>query len=82
MAQNWEKILLKIFLKKLQFTYPYAFKEKHSALRREHPALQKMKFFYFSIFLGHFCPPESESGSTTLDKTIISSLFFTAKLST
>jgi hypothetical protein len=30
--------------------------EKPSALKRGHPALQKMKFFNFiSIFVGHFC---------------------------
>jgi hypothetical protein len=32
-----------------------------SALKREHP-LQKMKFInFFSIFVGHFCPPGSGS---------------------
>jgi hypothetical protein len=31
--------------------------EKPSALKREHPALQKMKFLYFFMFVGHFCPP-------------------------
>jgi hypothetical protein len=38
--------------------------EKPSALKREHPALQNMKFLNFFIFLGHFCPPGS--GSTGL----------------
>jgi hypothetical protein len=38
--------------------------EKPSALKREHPALQKMKIsVLFSIFLGHFCPPGSGSES-------------------
>ncbi len=42
--------------------------EKPSALEREHPALQKIKFInFFSIFAGHFAPtdpdPDSESGS-------------------
>jgi hypothetical protein len=47
--------------------------EKPSALNREHPALPNMKFLnFFSIFVGHFCPPGSgstdliESGSETL----------------
>jgi hypothetical protein len=30
-----------------------------SALKREHPALQKMKFIKFSIFVGNVCPTES-----------------------
>ncbi len=38
--------------------------EKPSALKREHPALRKMKVRYqlFSMFVGHFCPSGSESG--------------------
>ncbi len=33
-----------------------------SALKREHPTLQNMIFLNFSsTFVGHFCPPESES---------------------
>jgi hypothetical protein len=44
--------------------------EKPSALKREHPALQNMKFF-FSIFVGNFFAlldpdPDSKSGSTDL----------------
>jgi hypothetical protein len=36
--------------------------EKPSALKREHTALQKLKFFkLFSTFVGHFCPPGSNS---------------------
>jgi hypothetical protein len=35
--------------------------EKISALKREHPALQKMKFINFFYFFGHFCPPGSGS---------------------
>jgi hypothetical protein len=45
--------------------------KKPSALKKDHPTLQNMKFFNFSTFVGHFCPPgdpdpdsESESGST------------------
>jgi hypothetical protein len=31
---------------------------KGRPIKREHPALQKMKFRnFFSIFVGHFCPP-------------------------
>ncbi len=38
--------------------------EKPLAFKIEHPALQKIKFInFFSIFMGHFCPPVSESGS-------------------
>jgi hypothetical protein len=40
-----------------------------SALKREHPALQNMKFLHFSVFVGHFFPSESGSdgsGSETL----------------
>jgi hypothetical protein len=39
--------------------------KKPSALKREHPALQNMKFLKFVLlFVGHFCPPGSGSGST------------------
>jgi hypothetical protein len=38
--------------------------EKPSALKREHTALQSLKFLPF--FVGHFCPPGSGSGSETL----------------
>ncbi len=37
--------------------------EKTSALKKEHPALQKLKFIKFSMFVGHFCRPGSRSGS-------------------
>ena len=40
--------------------------EKPSALKREHPALRKMKFLNLIFFVGHFCPPGSGSGSTDL----------------
>jgi hypothetical protein len=37
---------------------------KPLALKRERPALTKLKFInFFSIFVGHFCPLESGSGS-------------------
>ncbi len=36
--------------------------EKTSALRREHPALQKIEFIYFSMFVGHFFRPGSGNG--------------------
>jgi hypothetical protein len=39
--------------------------KKPSALKREHPALQNMKFLnFFSTFVGNFCPPGSGSEST------------------
>jgi hypothetical protein len=48
--------------------------EKPLALKRGHPALQKMKFITFSYVCGSLCPPRSgygsrgpiESGYTTL----------------
>jgi hypothetical protein len=37
--------------------------KKLSAHKREHPALQKVKFLSFLWYLvGHFCPPGSGSG--------------------
>jgi hypothetical protein len=36
--------------------------KKPSALKREHPALQNMKFLNFSTLVGHFCPPRSGFG--------------------
>jgi hypothetical protein len=50
----------------LQYTYLYIsikdvskLQKKPSALKREHPALQNMKYL---IFVDHFCPPGSGSG--------------------
>jgi hypothetical protein len=41
--------------------------KKPSELKREHPALQNIKFLNFVfIFVGHFCPPGSGYGSTDL----------------
>jgi hypothetical protein len=37
---------------------------KHSALKRQHLALENMKFLYCFLFCGSFCPPESGSGSS------------------
>jgi hypothetical protein len=40
-----------------------SYRRRRSALKREHPALQKRKFInIFSIFVGNFCPPGSGSG--------------------
>ncbi len=68
-------LMTKIKGKKLQlkiFIYPWfprpplrtsKLKEKPSALKREHPALQKIKFINFFLFLWViFCPPGSGSG--------------------
>ncbi len=41
-------------------------KEKPSALKREHPALQNMNFLNFFYFVGHFCSPGSGSKSADL----------------
>jgi hypothetical protein len=52
------------FDKKFQFTYTPASKleEKPSALKREHTALQKMKFMNFFYFVcDNFCLAESGS---------------------
>ncbi len=35
--------------------------EKSSALKREHPELENLKFLPFFIYVGHFCPPRSVS---------------------
>jgi hypothetical protein len=35
--------------------------EKPSAIKRENLALQNMICSLYSIFVGHFCPPESRS---------------------
>jgi len=43
--------------------------KKPSAVKREHPALKNMKFLIFSIFVGHFCPPGSGSGSMDLTES-------------
>ncbi len=51
----------------LQFTYPQAkLQKKPSDLKREHTALQNMKFF--PTFRGHFCPPGSGSGNGPTDQ--------------
>jgi hypothetical protein len=45
--------------------------KKPAALTGEHPALKNMKFhFFLSIFLGHFCPPGSESGYGSGSETL------------
>jgi hypothetical protein len=69
-----EKIL-KFVKEKLQLILRASkLQEKSSALKREHPALQNMKFLDF-FFVGHFSPfwiliririPDSESGSTDM----------------
>jgi len=42
-----------------------------SALIREHPALKKWNLLTFYIFVGHFCPPESGYGTTTLSGSFV-----------
>jgi len=66
MTKNWKlyswKKKKKILDQKLQFTYPYAsyktskLQKKPSALKREHPALQNVKFLNFFYFWGSFLP--------------------------
>jgi len=69
MAKNWRKKTAKIFFfsffdHKFQFTYPYVsskdvqvtVEEKPSALKKEHPALQKMKFINCFLFFWAILP--------------------------
>jgi hypothetical protein len=78
--QKWKKIKLKFFffffqIKNSKNRFPYRtdkLQEKPPALRREHPALQKMKFIHCFLFFRAIFPlldpdPDCESGSTTLD---------------
>jgi len=69
MTKTWKKQLKNIFffiIKICNLLIPKPPKwtsklqEKPSALKREHPALQKITFInFFSIFVGRFCPPRS-----------------------
>jgi hypothetical protein len=75
MNKNWINSKLKIlylnfFIKNCYLLIPRPplrmskLQEKPSALKREHPALQTMKFpDLFYIFVGHLFPPGSGSGS-------------------
>jgi hypothetical protein len=50
--------------------------KKPSALKREHQALQNMKFLnFFSTFVGNFCPPGSGSG-IRIRNTAINNLMY------
>ncbi len=50
--KNTAEYFFYLFDQKLQFTYVQAIgEEKSSALKREHPALQKMKFIDFFLCL-------------------------------
>jgi hypothetical protein len=49
MTKNWKNFTAD-FDQKLQFPYPKGFHEGET-LKREHPALQSMKFLYFFPFL-------------------------------
>ncbi len=78
LTKNVKKLQLKIFFfyQKLQFTYPWAskFQKKPSALKREHPALQNMKFLQFFVLLWVIFAlldpdPDSEYGSGSTDLT-------------
>ncbi len=70
-SYSWKK--LKNFLyQKLQSTYPWMTckLQNPSALKRERPQLQNMKFFYsFSYFLGKLCPPGSYSSRPNSTRT-------------
>ncbi len=79
----WSKIPINLSLGLQKGSLSY--RRSHQPSKKEHPALQNMKFrnlFTFSVFLGPFCPPGSGSsnpnyfnsdpcgsGSETLDLT-------------
>jgi hypothetical protein len=53
--------------------------EKRLALKREHPAFQKIKFINYLFAVGHFYPPRSGSGSglrIRIHSTVSSIIFF------
>jgi hypothetical protein len=61
------------FVQKLQFTCTeasiknvYATEEAFSSPKK---TSSNMKFLFFAIFVGHFCPPGSEYGSTDVIKS-------------
>ncbi len=56
------KNLKKILERNQNYNLPFP-----SALKREHPELQNMKFHIFYIFVGHFCPPRSGSEYESID---------------
>ncbi len=62
-----QKLFFIFFYLKMQFLLMSKLQEKPSALKREHPALQKMKFINFFMFWGHFCPTGSRSGHGSRD---------------
>jgi hypothetical protein len=74
-----EKKLNFLLDQKLQYTIPKPpyrkskLQKKHSTLKREHPALQKLKFLNFFYFCGSFLPswirmdPDYEYGSGSTD---------------
>jgi hypothetical protein len=61
-----EKFFIIFFGSKTIFLSLGLQQKKPSALKREHLALQNMKFLNFFYFCGNFCPPGSEYGSTNL----------------
>jgi hypothetical protein len=64
-TKNWKNLQLKKFNIFLMYLIPYL----SLGLKREHPALQNMKFslLAISIFVGHFAllDPDSESDPLT-----------------
>ncbi len=63
----WPKIGKNLQLKKNSIFFWSKLQQKTPALKREHTALQNMKFLnFFAIFVGNFCPPGSGYGSTDL----------------
>jgi hypothetical protein len=53
------------FDQRLQFAYPFLSKlqENHLALKREHPALQKMKLISFFLFMWVIANPDPDPGT-------------------
>ncbi len=67
LTKSWtKKIQLKYFLYLFYIKNCYLLmsklQEKPSALKREHPALQKLNLLIFFMFVGLFCPPVSGAG--------------------
>jgi hypothetical protein len=78
LTKNWKKCTAekktKFFLhQKLQLTYPWASikdvqvtKEAFSSQKRTSSTSKHQIFYFFSTFVGHFCPPGFRSESTDL----------------
>ncbi len=86
MTKNWKKLTAEktiFFWSKIAICLSlglpkrtYKLHEKPSAFKKERPALQNMKFqFFFSIFVGNFCPPGYGSSRTKSMRIRITGIF-------